>query len=99
MPYTVHRWSNEDVVKLKSMPQKYPTAAIAAQLGRSTAATIVKAHELKLSLRVRRSLRGIMIGTRVAVLRSTRPEIILRYNFFRKLPEGNRSASRPRMRS
>jgi hypothetical protein len=53
MPYTVRRWSNEDVAQLKSMAQKYPTAAIAAQLGRSTSATIVKAHELKLSLRVR----------------------------------------------
>ena len=50
MPHTTHRWSDEDVAKLKSMAQKYSTAAIAAQLGRSTAATIVKAHELKLSL-------------------------------------------------
>jgi hypothetical protein len=53
MPYAVRRWSNEDIAKLKSMAQKYPAAAIAAQLGRSAAATIVKAHELKLSLRVR----------------------------------------------
>ena len=53
MSGNVRRWSNEEVAKLKSMAQKYPTAAIAAQLGRSTAATIVKAHELKLSLRVR----------------------------------------------
>jgi hypothetical protein len=53
MPYTIRRWSDYDIAKLKSMAQKYPTAAIAAQLGRSTAATIVKAHELNLSLRVR----------------------------------------------
>jgi hypothetical protein len=53
MPYTIRRWSGDDIAKLKSLAHKYPTAAIAAQLGRSTAATIVKAHELKLSLRVR----------------------------------------------
>ena len=47
------RWSEDDVAKLKSMAQKQSAAAIAAQLGRSAAATIVKAHELKLSLRVR----------------------------------------------
>jgi hypothetical protein len=50
MPYTIRRWSDYDIAKLKSMAQKYPTAAIAAQLGRSPAATIVKAHELNLSL-------------------------------------------------
>ena len=53
MPYTIRRWSDDDIAKLKSMAQKYPAAAIAAQLDRSTAATIVKAHELNLSLRVR----------------------------------------------
>ena len=53
MPRNVRRWSNEDVTKLKSMAQKFPTAAIAAHLGRSAAATLLKAHELKLSLRVR----------------------------------------------
>jgi hypothetical protein len=53
MPYTIRHWSDDDIAKLKSMALKYPTAAIAAQLGRSTAATIVKAHELNLSLRVR----------------------------------------------
>jgi hypothetical protein len=60
MPYTIPRWSEEDIAKLKSMAQKYPTAEIAAQLGRSTAATIVKAHELKLSLRVRPEKRGLV---------------------------------------
>jgi hypothetical protein len=51
--HALRRWSDDDIAKLKSMAQKYPTVAIAAQLGRSTAATIVKAHELNLSLRVR----------------------------------------------
>jgi hypothetical protein len=53
MRRNIRRWSDEDITKLKSMAQKYPTAAIAAQLGRSAAATLLKAHELKLSLRVR----------------------------------------------
>ena len=52
MPYSIRRWSEDDVAKLRRMAQKYSTAAIAAQLGRSAAATIVKEHELKLSLRV-----------------------------------------------
>jgi hypothetical protein len=53
MPNSIRRWSEDDITKLKNLAQNRPTAAIAAQLGRSTAATIVKAHELKLSLRVR----------------------------------------------
>jgi hypothetical protein len=52
--HVVRRWSDKEVAKLKSMAQKFPATAIAAQLSRSTAATILKAHELKLSLRVRR---------------------------------------------
>jgi hypothetical protein len=32
MPYTVRRWSDEEVTKLKTMAQEHPTAAIAAQL-------------------------------------------------------------------
>jgi hypothetical protein len=60
MPYSVPRWSADDIAKLKSMAQKYPTTTIAAQLGRSTAATIVKAHELKLSLRVRPKKRELV---------------------------------------
>jgi hypothetical protein len=52
MPYTIRRWNTDDIAKLKSMAQRQPVAAIAAQLGRSTGATVVMAHELKLSLRV-----------------------------------------------
>ena len=48
------RWTAEDVAKLKAMAQKYPAERIAEQLGRSASALAVKAHELKLSLRVRR---------------------------------------------
>jgi hypothetical protein len=45
------RWSPEEISKLKSMAQKYPAAKIAEALGRGVAATMVKAHELKISLR------------------------------------------------
>jgi hypothetical protein len=47
------RWTPEDVTKLQSMAQKYPTAQIAAELGRGLAATAMKAHELRLSLRMK----------------------------------------------
>jgi hypothetical protein len=47
------RWSAGDIAKLRDLAQKYPAAAIAGQLGRTTAATVIKAHELKLSLRLR----------------------------------------------
>ena len=43
-------WTDDDVAKLKAMAQKFPTARIARDLGRSIGATIVKAHQLKLSL-------------------------------------------------
>jgi hypothetical protein len=58
MPYTIRRWNTDDIAKLKSMAQRQPVAAIAAQLGRSTGATVVMAHKLKLSLRVRPEKRG-----------------------------------------
>jgi hypothetical protein len=48
------RWTADEIVKLKDLAQKQPAAQIAAQLGRSRSATSVKAHELKLSLRMRR---------------------------------------------
>ena len=47
-------WTDDDVAKLKAMAQKFPTARIAADLGRSIGAIIVKAFELKLSLRIKR---------------------------------------------
>jgi hypothetical protein len=45
-------WTAEDVAKLKNLALNYPAAAIAWQLGRSPAAIALKAHELKLSLRI-----------------------------------------------
>jgi len=48
------RWTADEIAMLKNLAQKYPAAAIAGQLGRSAAATAIKAHELKLSLRIQR---------------------------------------------
>ena len=52
------RWTPDEISKLKSMAQKYPAAKIAEELGRGLSATVVKAHELKLSLRVRKAKVG-----------------------------------------
>jgi hypothetical protein len=52
---TFKRWTADEIAKLKNMAQKHPSAEIALQLGRSTAATNVKASQLKLSLRCRRT--------------------------------------------
>ena len=48
------RWTADDIARLKNLARKYPAAAIARQLGRSAAATALKAHELKLSLRIQK---------------------------------------------
>lgn len=48
------RWTPDDIVKLTSMAQKYPTAQIAAALGRGVGATAMKAHQLGVSLRMKR---------------------------------------------
>jgi hypothetical protein len=50
----MRRWSPEEISKLKSMAQKYPAAKIAEELGRGISATMVKAHELKLSMRYKK---------------------------------------------
>ena len=48
------RWRSEDIRKLKTLAQRYPSASIASELGRSVSALTAKAHELKVSLRVKR---------------------------------------------
>jgi hypothetical protein len=48
------RWTADDISKLKNLAQTHSTAQIAEQLGRSPLATAIKAHELKLSLKMRR---------------------------------------------
>ena len=50
---TFRRWTADEIAKLKNLAQRHPRAEIAAKLGRSVAATTLKAHELKLSLRMR----------------------------------------------
>jgi hypothetical protein len=47
------RWTAEDLLKLNSMAQKYPAAQIAAELGRGYSSVTIKAHELRISLRVK----------------------------------------------
>lgn len=48
------RWTTKEVAALKAMAQTYPTEEIASKLGRSVGALAVKAHQLKLSLRLKR---------------------------------------------
>jgi hypothetical protein len=47
-------WTDYDISKLRSLASKLPIRDIAAELGRSPGATILKAHQLRLSLRCRR---------------------------------------------
>jgi len=54
------RWSDDDIAKLRGMAEKMPPTQIAAALGRGVAAVTTKAHELKLSLRVRPKSGGRM---------------------------------------
>ena len=60
MPNATRRWSDDEIAKLKDMAQRKPPADIAAALGRSVGATSVKAHQLKVSLRM---VRGGRIET------------------------------------
>ena len=53
MPDNRRTWSEEDIVKLKSMAGKLPANEIAAELGRTRGATLVEASKLKISLRTR----------------------------------------------
>jgi hypothetical protein len=45
-------WTAEDVLTLQAMARKYPPEEIAAELGRGVSATIIKAYELRISLKV-----------------------------------------------
>ena len=48
-------WTDYDISKLKCLASKLPVSNIAAELGRSPGATILKAHQLRLSLRCPRA--------------------------------------------
>jgi hypothetical protein len=43
-------WTPDDISKLRSMAQKYPTMQIARELKRGHSATVMKAHLLRISL-------------------------------------------------
>jgi len=48
-------WTNDDIAKLRSLASRVPVRDIAAELGRSPGATVLKAHQLRLSLRCTRA--------------------------------------------
>lgn len=45
-------WSNKDIETLRALAQRQKAAHIAKELGRSYGATVVKAHQLGISLKV-----------------------------------------------
>jgi len=65
---TFRRWTADEIAKLKNLAQRHPRAEIAAKLGRSVAATTLKAHELKLSLRMRDPGDEVQRGRGAAVM-------------------------------
>ena len=46
-------WTREEVLKLKTLAQRHPPAVIARQLNRTVSALVAKAHELRVSLRLK----------------------------------------------
>ncbi len=46
-------WTEEDIVKLRSLARRLPTRQIAKELGRGVPATVMMAHSLRISLRLR----------------------------------------------
>lgn len=55
MPLTNRRWTEDDIAKIKTMAQRKSRADIAAALGRSVGALSVKAHQLRVPLKMPRS--------------------------------------------
>ena len=47
------RWRAEDLAKLQNMAGKFPTAQIAAELGRGLSSIVMKAYEMRISLRTK----------------------------------------------
>ena len=45
-------WTAEDVLTLQAMARKYPPEEIAAELGRGVNATVIKAYELRIPLKI-----------------------------------------------
>jgi hypothetical protein len=46
-------WTPDEVAKLKSLAGKMPAAKVASDLGRGLSATMVKAHQLRVSMKYR----------------------------------------------
>jgi hypothetical protein len=51
-------WTYEELAKLLSMAEKYPSAQIASEIGRPKASVHTKARELSISLRIDRRQHG-----------------------------------------
>jgi hypothetical protein len=47
------KWSDVEIAKLNGLARRYPTAQIAAALGRGISSTVMKAYELRISLRMK----------------------------------------------
>jgi hypothetical protein len=50
--HTRRGWTSKDIDSLKRLAGKLPPAEIAAELGRTPGSLAVKAHEIKISLKV-----------------------------------------------
>jgi hypothetical protein len=46
------RWTGDDIATLKNLARKYPAAPLPGSLGEARQPLPLKAHELKLSLRI-----------------------------------------------
>jgi hypothetical protein len=46
-------WTEDDIAKLESLARRRPTVEIAKELGRGYAATVMKAHQRRISLRLK----------------------------------------------
>jgi hypothetical protein len=57
----MHRWTDGDNAKLRSLAGTVPSRQVAAHLGRSVGATLVQASKLKLPLRMRRPA-GLLVN-------------------------------------
>jgi hypothetical protein len=51
--YMPKPWTAEDVLTLQAMAHKHPPEQIAAELGRGVTATMVKAYDLRIPLKVK----------------------------------------------
>ncbi len=47
------RWTEDDVAKLKAMARRHASIEIAQELHRGLSATVMKAHQLGISLRLK----------------------------------------------